>query len=466
MHQPPPGPPRGARMPAFVAPQLALATFGLPVVIYLPPFFAGPMGLGLSATGLIFMVTRFWDVFTDPLLGWLTDRFPTRWGRRKIWMAVSTPLMMLGVVMLCFPPENVTPVYLGLWLFFLYIWWTLIHICHLAWAAELSDDYDVRSRIQSRLLAAYFIGLLLVLSAPLVVAQFAGETSLRQNVQAMGIFALIVLPLATLCVLWSAREPPPAIRPASEPRSKMDWRRALALILANPPLLRVAMTDLFAGMGAGISTALFVFFARDVLALSGNPVVFGVVLDPSILLLVNFTGALIGVPLWLRLSYRIGKHNAVAASAVLGCVALLGLLLIPPGSFGLAMIYYLASGLSFAAPPFLDRAILSDVVDLDESRTGEKRTAIFFSLVSMTNKIGYALPLGFLFPMLDLVGYQTEGTNTPGAIAALTAMFIGLPILCNLVMIACMWRFPIDRTRQQALKAQLQTELAAPTSGN
>ena len=450
-------PPRGWRFALFASPQLALATLGLPIVIYLPAYYAGPMGLGLTVTGLIFMIARFWDVITDPLLGWATDRFPTRWGRRKVWMLVSTPPMALGAIMICFPPHGVGAAYLTFWLFFIYIFWTLISLCHLAWASELSEDYDERSKIQGRIMLAYFIGLLLVLAGPMLTASYLGDTSLSQKVQAMGLYTAVLLPLTVIAAALAVREPPAPPPPPAGP--KLSWRARLAIVAGNPALVRVLTTDLLAGLSNGISSGLFVYFTGQVLQLGGPVMLFGLKLDASVLLLAVFAGSMLGIPLWLRLSYRIGKHRAVAASALLNCIAYLAILALPAGSLGWAALFFLVNGIAFGAPPFLDRAILGDVVDLDQSQTGEQRSGLFFALMATTNKIGYALPVGLLFPLLALVGFQPEGANSASAIAWLTAMIVVLPLACNLGIIALMWRFPIDRAAQEALRVRLDAPL-------
>jgi Na+/melibiose symporter-like transporter len=120
----------------------------------------------------------------------------------------------------------------------------------------------------------------------------------------------------------------------------------------------------------------------------------------------------------------------------------------------------LTTGLAFGAPPFLDRAILADVVDLDQTKSGEQRTGLFFALMSMTNKVGYALPVGLMFPALALAGFDPNGNNGPGPLTWLAAMFVGLPILCNITIILLMWRFPIDRAAQAELRSQLESARA------
>ncbi|MBO6525416.1 MFS transporter [Erythrobacter sp.] len=451
--------PRGFRFFLFASPQLALATLGLPIVIYLPAYYAGPLGLGLAATGFIFMITRFWDVITDGFLGWAVDRFPTRWGRRKVWMIVSTPLMVLGTIAICFPPEGAGNLYLMFWLTFIYIWWTLIHLCHIAWAAELSDRYDERSSIQSRVLAVYFSGLLLVLTAPIAVGAIIGDTGLETKVRAMGIYAAVLLPLTVLASVFMVRERPAPPRDPSE--KPMNFTEGMALAVRNPALLRLLGVDMLAGLAGGTASGLFVFVTRELFELEGALTIAGFALDPGALLIFTYAGAFFGVPIWLKLSYRIGKHHAVSVSAIVTIVAFLYTLIMPKGDFLAAAIFYLVNGIAFGAAPFLDRAMLADVVDLDQTKTGEQRTGFFFALMSMTNKIGYALPIGIIFPLLDVIGFDPNGNNDPQAIAWLGAIFVGVPILLKLLIVALLWRFPINREMQESLRTQLATQQAS-----
>lgn len=448
--------PGGFRFFLFASPQLALATLGLPIVIYLPAYYAGPLGLGLATTGFIFMLTRFWDVFTDGLLGWAVDRFPTRWGRRKIWMVISTPLMVGGTIAICFPPEGAGGGYLFFWLTFIYIWWTLIHLCHIAWAAELSDRYDERSRIQSRVLAVYFSGLLLVLTAPILVGAIMGDTGLETKVRAMGIYAAVLLPITVVAAVFMVREKKPAPRPRDD--KPMGFGEGLKLAARNPALLRLLGVDMLAGLAGGTASGLFVYVTTDLFHLQGALKIGGVALDPGALLIFTYAGAFFGVPLWLKLSYRIGKHRAVAASALLTIIGFLYTLIMPRGDFLAAALFYLVNGVAFGAAPFLDRAMLADVVDLDQTQSGEQRTGFFFALMSMTNKIGYALPVGVLYPVLELIGFNPNGGNTGTPLMWLAAMFVGVPVLCKLLIVALTWNFPITREMQAGLRAKLNAQ--------
>jgi Na+/melibiose symporter-like transporter len=97
------------RLIAFAGPSIPIAALGLPLAVYLPPFYAGPMGLGLATVGTVFMLARIWDVLIDPVLGILSDRFPSRWGRRRHWLVISVPILIVSSWYIFIPTPPVTP---------------------------------------------------------------------------------------------------------------------------------------------------------------------------------------------------------------------------------------------------------------------------------------------------------------------------------------------------------------------
>ena len=76
---------------------------GMPIFVYLLPFYANELGLGLTAVGLIFFIGRFTDVLTDPIMGFLVDRYQLPNTKHKHWIAISIPVMMLATYLLFFP---------------------------------------------------------------------------------------------------------------------------------------------------------------------------------------------------------------------------------------------------------------------------------------------------------------------------------------------------------------------------
>ena len=125
--------------------------FGYPIAIWLPAFYAGELGLSLAAVGTMIMLARLTDVVTDPVIGFFSDRSKSRFGRRKPFMVGGLPFLVLGVVMLFIPRqlgiETIGQIHLVFWISFMFLGSTLVYIPYYAWGAELSSDYNERSRI-------------------------------------------------------------------------------------------------------------------------------------------------------------------------------------------------------------------------------------------------------------------------------------------------------------------------------
>ena len=85
---------------AYTAPGLPIAVLEMPLIIYIVPFYAAELGVELAAIGGIFLIARLWDAVTDPLIGNMTDRTRSRWGRRKPWIAGSMPILVVGFFLL------------------------------------------------------------------------------------------------------------------------------------------------------------------------------------------------------------------------------------------------------------------------------------------------------------------------------------------------------------------------------
>ena len=122
---------------------------GMPIFVYLLPFYANELGLGLTAVGLIFFIGRFTDVLTDPVMGFLVDRYQLPKSKHKHWIAISIPVMMLATYLLFFPiKESINSAYLFISLFIIYAGFTLV-VAHLLDRLTLHHIYIHRSHIQT-----------------------------------------------------------------------------------------------------------------------------------------------------------------------------------------------------------------------------------------------------------------------------------------------------------------------------
>ncbi len=129
---------------------------------------------------------------------------------------------------------------------------------------------------------------------------------------------------------------------------------------------------------------------------------------------------------------------------------------IQPGNFWLYAFSNVLFGLGTGAGAFLMRSMMADIVDRDNLESGTQRTGLYYSLMTMTNKIGYAVAVGITYPMLDWIGFVPNGTNTIETIAALKNIFIFIPIPIMLLAALIVWNFPLDSQRQQHLRRLIE----------
>ncbi|MBO6541695.1 MAG: MFS transporter [Alphaproteobacteria bacterium] len=419
---------------AFALPAVPIAAMGLPLAVHIPPFYAKVIGLDLATIGLLFMVVRFWDVFTDPVLGVLSDRFETKWGRRRHWIVASVPIMLLSVFMVFMPPfQTVGPLYLLFWMLVLYVGWTLLTISHMSWGAELTPSYNERSRVQGAREIALILGMVFVLLLPVVIEQTISEDVDRLRVGAMGLFVIILLPITVLIAVTRVGE-------QKTPRPKhVPFKEAVAVLARNRPLRLVLICDLLGGVGGGLVASLFLFLAEDALKLGAFS---------GILLLCYFISGVICIPFWIKLSERIGKHRATAVSALFSGVTVPLILFVPEGHGLIALICWVTFGLNMAAGPFLYRSIMADVADHDAIETEQQRTGLFYSLLTMTNKVGAAFAVFIGFTLLDQIGFKAGGENSDEILSQLRMVYVWPAVLVSVAVAVIIWRFPLDEATQ------------------
>ncbi len=428
---------------AYGLPAVPLAALGIPLYLYLPPFYAEEIGLGLSTVGGILLLARLWDMAIDPVIGQLSDTVSTPFGRRRPWLIVAGPLVMISVWRLLVPDEGAGPAYLLGWTMALYLSWTLVLLPYTAWGAELSGDYHDRSRVAAWREGGVILGTLAAAALPALIADGGG--SQRPVLEALAWTIIVLLPVTLAVLLWRVPEPR-----AAAPR-RLGWRRGWRLLARNTPFLRLLAAYLLNGLANGLPATLFLLFVGDVI---DRPAAAGV------LLLVYFLCGIAAVPAWLKLSYRYGKHRSWAIAMAWASLAFLGVPWLGPGdvyAFGLVCVL---TGIALGADMTLPAAIQADVIDLDTLRGGRQRTALYFALWSMATKLALALAVGIAYPLLDLTGYQPGGTNDSDALWVLTALYCLAPVAFKVAAITLVWNFPLDQARQAKIRRRLETRPA------
>ena len=430
------------RMTGFSLPALGLNTLVTAVFVFMPPLYAEHRGLGAATVGTIFLLAKFVDMAAAPIWGLFMDSYKTRWGRRRPWLVLATPILMVAVFFVYHPPENVTGLYLFLWLSILYIGWDAWTISHTAWALELSRDYDRRSRITGLLQLMAIIGGILVSLVPAIMEQL-GEPTYEDKTSAIGSFIIILLPLTVIACILSI----PERTTPNQPRA--NFRKGATLIIKNMPLLRLLLANAMLSFAWALLQALFVFYVAYSLNLKdwvGFTLIFLAV------------GGLLCLPLWIKLSEHWNKHQAMQFAMLSGAGALLLLLVLPQQNVVLTAIAFLIVGINTSANEFLPRAMLADICDADHIESGSERMGLYFSFLQVSTKFGAGLSIFVGFSLLTVIGFDAEAgkDNSAEALRNLRYLMVGLPGLAYAIVSIILLKYPISRENQQEMRSIIE----------
>lgn len=424
---------------AYALPGLPIAALGLPLAVHVPNFYAVDVGLGYGLAAAVFGMARFLDIFLDPAMGVITDRTRTRWGRRRIWMVLSMPVMIVASFLLFMPEKGATWEMTTGALVLMFVGWTMLTISHLAWGGELTGDYHERSKVTASREAAYIIGMFTVLLLPVIIQQQGGDR--WAQIAAFGWYVIILLPIGVLVAVFVIPER------QAPPTPHLSWGVAIRAIAKNVPLRYVLFCDLIAGFSTGTVATLFLAMATVGLQLGKQA---------NWLLLIYFGMGVVFIPPMLRLSRWLGKHQTLAISSFVNFLLIPCIFLLPPGELLPAAILWTFFGLNMAVGPFLFRAIMADVADHDHVETGQARAGIYFALLALTNKVGYTAAIFVSFGVLAMIGFQEKAINPPLVIDQMMMTYIVPPSLISLVVAVVMWRFPLDEAKQKELRRMIE----------
>ena len=361
------------------------------------------LGLGVDArvfAGFLIFAGRFVDAFTDPLIGWWSDRTRSRWGRRIPFILFSTPFYALFAAMVWFlPSEDASlwnAIYFVIVLELFFIAATMSSGALEALVPELTHGAADRMNLVGLifLFAVFGAGLGLAGSGALVDAY---------GFQVVGIILAVIgvfFRYLSLSAVW--KHAPRDTAPA-----RVDFFRGMKETLRNPQFVYYLPTFVMFTTGVGILLGWMPFFASELLEAEEEGTI------ASLVSTVVIIGAVIsGLIFWILLNrHGFSKRRVYGGCLVASGVAfpLLGLAGLAPvgGLVTQGLVFAFIAGLPMAAVFMLPKGLTADIADYDAMIRGERREAMFYATQNFFEKITFALPPALLSLIL-LLGDTTE----------------------------------------------------------
>lgn len=423
----------------YALPAFPLAALALPLFVIVPTFYSEVMGLPIAAVGGVLFAIRVLDAASDPIFGWLADRWHWVGGRRRGFFLASLPLIACAAVMLFWPPQSVGLSYLALWGGLLSLGFTWTSLPYTAWGAELSSDYTERTRIAAFREGSTLLGTLAAISLPFVVEPTAAGSV--GGMAAIAVLVAVLLPITGLAAFVFVPEP------TNHSTRELGLVQSLVFMSKNRPFLRLIAAFLLNGFANAIPATLFLYFVSERL---GAPEWRGP------LLLVYFACAILGVPLAVKTTSRWGKHKAWSGAMLATCSIFAVSGFLGDGDLAAFAAICVCTGLLLGFDLVLPPSMQADVIDNDTAVSGAQRSGMYFAAWALATKLSLAAAVGVVFPLLSAFGFDpAEERPSTDALKGLSMLYAWLPIGPKLAAIGLMWRFSIDRVAQRGLLGRI-----------
>ena len=309
---------------AYASPAFALAVVGIPVYVYIPKFYTDTVGINIAYLGFILFSVRIFDAVTDPILGLMSDRTQTRFGRRRPYIALGALFVTVSMFMLFNPPQGSSAfmtAWFGLSIYALFLFWTAVTVPYESLGPEITFNYEERTSLFAVRDGALIAGTLVAASSPALVQWlFSIPESPSGERSTYFWIAVIYAPLMIGTCFWCAY----AVRETGyvgSSSAKTTLLRGLRETAGNRPFMILLIAYTISAIGNNLPATLILYYVEYVL-LSRHAEAF---------LLLYFVTGILFLPVWIKIARRTGKKNAWLASMAVNTGAFIGVFFLGPG---------------------------------------------------------------------------------------------------------------------------------------
>jgi GPH family glycoside/pentoside/hexuronide:cation symporter len=422
--------------------------------VYFLFFLTDVVGINVKIAGLAIFIGRTWDYINDPLFGYISDRTRTRWGRRRPFLLFGAIPFAIFFTLMWWKPPIQGDLALVVYYTVVYIFYdasaTMIYMPYFALTPELTSDYDERTSLTSLRALFSLFGSLVAFTIPLlIVSTFSPENA--DSVLIMGLVFGFASAIPLWLVFFGSRE-----RPEFMNQKQPSLGESIRASIDNPPFLFSAAIYLFTWVSIDILQASILYFIIHVVNQENHN---------ELIMASIFVIAMFALPLWTWVSRRLNKRIAyIIGVAFLAAVLLVLVTLTPTTPIYIILILCILAGIGVSAAHVMPWSIIPDAIEYDELKTGERHEGMFYSFISLSQKIASSFAIFMVSQVLGSTGYIQNSTQQPASAVLGIRIVIGpIPafMLCIGILFAIL--YPLGRERYTQIALELEERRSGTT---
>lgn len=433
--------------------------------VFLLIFFTNVAGIKPALAGSILLIGKIWDAVNDPIVGVMSDRTQSKWGRRFPWMLYgSIPFGVFFCLQWIVPQFSADPV-TNQWALFWYFVviavlfntaYTAVNLPYTALTPELTQDYDERTSLNSFRFAFSISGSILSLILAFAIFGIVKDNPPQQYFLLGGITAI----LSMLPIYWCVWGTFKRVMAAEQQRidaivdNTIPYLEQLKIAFSNRPFLYVIGIYLCSWLALQNTVTVIPYFVKDWMKLDDQAF--------TLVIIAVQVPALAMLFVWSEVSRRVGKTATYFIGMGLWIVAEVGLFLLQPGQTGLMYGLAVLAGLGVSTAYLIPWSMMPDVIELDELNTGQRREGIFYGFMVLLQKVGLAIGLFLVGQVLQAAGFQETIPGQPApiqpesALLAIRIMIGPAPTLILVIGLVLAYFYPITREVHAEILLKLQ----------
>lgn len=376
--------------------------------VFLMVFYTKVLGISPGIVGILFLVARCVDAFTDITMGRIVDKVKTaKDGRFRPWIRrMCGPVALASFLMYQSGIANLPMTVRIVYMFVTYILWgsifyTSINIPYGSMASVLSSDADHRASLSTfRSVGATLASLVIGVGGPLLI--YSTDAAGNQIVEAgrftmiAGVFSICAVVCYLICYFMTTERVKIEPNPNAVKVGFVDTVKALVTNRALLGIIAAAILLLLASLlTQAINQYLFVDYFKDKAAL-------------SVMSLVGIIPTLLLAPFAVPITRKFGKKEVGAVGCIIGGLSGLLLFFMRTQSAAVYIIINIVGYLGFGVFNLIIWAFITDVIDDQEVKTGKREDGTIYAVYSFARKIGQALAGGFSGFALDMIGFDSS----------------------------------------------------------